>query len=70
MKDQNNVRKTFESILDAKVLDKMIEGIQTKSIPFTEEDFIAESKRRSEKNAHTHAHSEEHVHDENCDHDH
>ncbi len=69
MKDQNAVRKTFESILDTKVLDKMIEGISTKSVKFTEEDFIAESKRRAEKNAKQHNHGEEgHVHDENCNH--
>lgn len=70
MKDQNSTRKTFESILDAKVLDKMIEGIQTKKVEFSEEDFVAESKKRSERQAKAHSHEEEHVHDENCDHDH
>lgn len=70
MKDQNSTRKTFESILDAKVLDKMIEGIQTKKVEFSEEDFVVESKKRSERQAQAHSHEEEHVHDENCNHDH
>jgi hypothetical protein len=60
MKDQNSVRKTFESVLDVKVLDKMIEGIQTKAIKYSEEQFVAESKSRSEK------HNQKHIHDENC----
>ena len=49
MKDQKNVRKTFETLLDTKILDKMIEGIQTKSVNYTEEQFTEESKKRNEK---------------------
>lgn len=56
MKDEKNVRRTFEGLLDAKVLDKMIEEIATKKISYTEEQFTEESKKRSEKNSHSHDH--------------
>lgn len=70
MKDQNNVRKTFESILDAKVLDKMIENIAIKPVVYTEEDFVQESKKRNEKKA-AHHHDHDHGHDHDHDgHDH
>ena len=72
MKDQKNVRKTYEQLLDTKVLDGMSAQVKTKSISFTEEEFIAESKKRNEKRqAQNPAHGEAgHVHDENCGHNH
>ncbi len=72
MKDQKNVRKTYEQLLDTKVLDGMSAQVKTKSISFTEEEFIAESKKRNEKRqAQNPAHGQAgHVHDENCGHDH
>lgn len=69
LKDQKNVRKTYEQLLDNKVLDGMIAQVKLKTVPFSEEDFTAESKRRNAKR--NPAHGEEgHVHDENCSHDH
>jgi trigger factor len=71
MKDQKNVRKTFESILDGKILDGMIAQVKTESIKYTEEQFTAESKARNEKRAALDAKAEEeHVHDEHCGHEH
>jgi trigger factor len=72
MKDQKNVRKTYEQLLDTKVLDGMSSQVKTKSIVFTEDEFIAESKKRNEKRqAQNPAHGEAgHVHDENCGHNH
>jgi trigger factor len=72
MKDQKNVRKTYEQLLDTKVLDGMSSQVKTKSIAFTEDEFIAESKKRNEKRqAQNPAHGEAgHVHDENCGHNH
>ena len=72
MKDQKNVRKTYEQLLDTKVLDGMLMHVKTKSVAYTEDEFIAESKKRNEKrNANNPAHGDEgHVHDENCGHAH
>jgi len=70
MRDQKSVRKTFEQLLDSKVLDGMITKVKTKSVPFTEEEFVAESKKRSEKRQNP-AHGDSgHEHDENCEHNH
>ncbi len=46
--------------------------VESKSVPYSEDDFIAESKKRNEKrNANNPAHGEAgHVHDENCGHNH
>lgn len=72
MRDQKSVRKTYEQLLDTKVLDGMIESIKTKVVSYTEDEFVAESKKRNEKrNANNPAHGEDgHVHDENCGHNH
>ena len=72
MKDQKNVRKTYEQLLDTKVLDGMSSQVKTKSIAFTEDEFVAESKKRNDKHSATNpAHGEEgHVHDENSEHTH
>lgn len=70
MKDQKNVRKTFEQLLDTKILDKMTELVKTNAVTYTEEQFIEESKKRNEKRQNP-AHGEEgHVHDEHCGHNH
>jgi trigger factor len=69
LKDQKNVRKTFETILDGKILDSMITQVKTESVKYTEEQFTAESKARNEKRAAIEA-EEEHVHDEHCGHEH
>ena len=49
-----------------------IESIKTKVVSYTEDEFVAESKKRNEKrNANNPAHGEDgHVHDENCGHNH
>jgi len=70
MKDQKNVRKTFETLLDTKILDKMIAMAKTESISYSEDQFVAESKERNDKRQASEGHSHEHVHDENCGHDH
>lgn len=67
MKDQNNVRKTYETLLDNKVLDKMSETLKYDIVKYSEDDFVAESKKREEARKKM---TEEHVHDENCGHDH
>lgn len=70
MKDQKSVRKTYEQLLDTKVLDGMIAQVKTSGVSFSEDQFIAESKKRNEKRANP-AHGEDgHVHDENCSHNH
>jgi trigger factor len=66
MKDKDQVRKTFESLLDTKILDKMIESIKTDKVAFTEDQFVEESKLRAEKNKQQHEHT--HECDDNCDH--
>lgn len=71
MKDQKNVRKTFETLLDGKILDSMISKVKTETVKYTEEQFTVESKLRNEKRAALEAKEEtEHVHDEHCGHEH
>lgn len=71
MKDQKNVRKTYETLLDNKVLDKMAEGLNYEVVKFTEEEFVAETKRREEVRKKMNDEiEEEHIHDENCGHNH
>lgn len=68
MKDQKNVRKTFEQLLDTKILDGMINLVKTNAVTYSEEQFIEESKKRNEKRQATHHH--DHDHDHEHDHSH
>lgn len=49
MKDQKQVQKVYETILDEKLLSKMAEGVKTETVLMTEEEFVAESAKRNEK---------------------
>jgi trigger factor len=49
MKDQKQVQKVYETILDEKLLSKMAEGVKTETVLLTEEEFVAESAKRNEK---------------------
>jgi len=49
MKDQKQVQKVYETILDEKLLSKMAEGVKTETVLMTEEEFVTESAKRNEK---------------------